>query len=148
MLNSGLFLLAFSMGAILAIYVPVLSQTGRLVGSPILANVPFFFVGMLTSFVLALVMGHRPQDFGRLQEVPPWMFLAGVASGLMVLGSTFLIPKIGPGPFFVLIVAGQIVVGTALSQFGLLGSPLNPVTLWRGVGIALVLVGAWFVAMR
>lgn len=148
MLNSGYLLLAFSMGAILALYVPVLSLSGRIIGSPILANVPFFGIGMITSFVLALVMGHSLSDFGRLQEVPPWMFLAGVASGLMVLGSTFLIPRIGPGPFFVLLVAGQILMGTALSHFGVLGAALDPVTLRKVLGLVLVLGGAYLVTIR
>lgn len=142
------FFLAFGMGVTLAVYLPVLSQTGRLVSSPILANVPFFALGMVTSFIVALMTGNRLADFSRLKEVPPWMFLAGVVSGLMILGSTWLIPRIGPGPFFVLLVAGQILMGSLLSNFGWLGAPLDAVSMRKAGGIALVILGAYFVAVR
>jgi len=145
---AGYHLLAFGLGALLAVYLPVLGQSGRIVGSPILANVPFFAAGLATSFVLTLAMGNRLADFGRLREVPPWMYLAGVASGMMILGSTFLLPRIGPGPFFVLLVAGQILVGALLSHYGLLGAPLDAVSTRRLAGLALVVGGAWLVVMR
>ena len=46
------------------------------------------------------------------------MYLSGVLSGLMILGSAFLIPQIGAGPFFVLFVAGQVVTGAIIGHFG------------------------------
>lgn len=140
--------IAFAMGTAIAVYLPILSQTARLTGSNLLANVPFFLMGMVTSLGLMLGAGGRLADFGRLREVPLWMFLAGVVSAMMILGTNYLIPRIGPGTLFVLIVAGQIVTGTALSHFGWLGAPLDAVTLRKLAGICMVLAGAWVVSLR
>ena len=142
MQNLAYLAFAFAMGGIMATYLPVLSQSGRIVDSPILANVPFFLLGTLTSLVLALGMGNRGDDFARLKDVPPWMFLAGVVSGLMVLGSTILIPRIGPAAFFVLLVAGQIFTGALLSHFGLLGAAVSPINGLKVFGIVMVIAGA------
>ena len=54
----------------------------------------------------------------RFGDVPVWMYMSGVMSGLMILGSAFLIPQIGSGPFFVLFVAGQIVTGVVIGHLG------------------------------
>lgn len=141
-------LMAFGMGATVAVYLPMLSRSGQIIGSPVLANVPFFFLGMVTSFVLSLILGSRLADYGKLGAVPPWMFLAGVVSGLMILGSTFLIPRIGPGPFFVLLVAGQVGMGLVVSHFGWLGAPLDVITVRKMLGIALVVGGSYLVTFR
>ncbi|MCW3784264.1 DMT family transporter [Defluviimonas salinarum] len=140
--------LALFMGVLLATYLPVLSQSGRLVGSPILANVPFYFFGLVTSAMLAVAAGNRMDDFARLRELPGWMFLTGVVSALMILGSTFLIPRIGPGAFFVLLVAGQIMTGAVLSHMGWLGAPVDPIGLRKLAGLGLVMLGTGLVAWR
>jgi transporter family-2 protein len=76
------------------------------------------------------------------------MFLTGVVSALMILGSTFLIPRIGPGPFFVLLVAGQIVTGALLSHMGWFGAPVDAVGLRKAAGLFLVICGAGLVSLR
>lgn len=140
--------LAVSMGALLAIYLPVLSQSGRIAGSPILANAPFYLFGLLTMIVLALAAGNRAADFARLKAVPPWMFATGAVSAVMILGTTFLIPKIGPGLFFVLLVTGQILTGAVVSHMGWLDAPLDPLDARKLAGLALVLAGAALVSIR
>jgi len=144
----GYSLLSVAMGLALAIYLPILSHSGKIIGSPILANIPFYTLGLLTSFLLSLMMGSKLSDYSKLSGVPPWMFIAGVVSGLMILGTTFLIPRIGPGPFFVLMVTGQIIGGALLSHYGLLGAPLDTVTLKKIAGMALVVAGAYLVTMK
>ena len=136
--------LAVGMGAALALYLPMLSQSGRIVASPALANIPFFVIGAITSLAIFLAT-EKASHAVRLLEVPPWMYVAGVASGLMILGSTFLIPRIGAGPFFVLLVAGQILMGAVVSQLGILGSPVDPVSLKKAAGLLMVIAGAWLV---
>ena len=131
----------------MAVYLPILSQSGRIIASPILANIPFFAIALLTSIVAALAMGNTVADIARLREIPTWMFVAGVVSGLMILGTTFLLPRIGPGPFFVLFVAGQILAGSILSHYGLLGAALDVITIRRIFGLILVVTGAWFVSI-
>ena len=140
--------MALSMGAIMAIYLPVLSQSGRIIGSPILANIPFFGLGMITSLILDLIMGNKLSDFSKLGDVPVWMFFAGVASGLMILGSTWLIPKIGVGAFFVLLVTGQIVFGALISHFGMLGTLVDALSLRKLAGLALVVGGSYLVTFK
>ena len=90
-------LTAIVMGACISVYLPMLSQSARIAGSPVLVNIVFY------------------------------------------------IPRIGAGPFFILLVAGQMLMGTIISQFGLLGSPVDPLTVRKVVGVALAIGGAYLV---
>jgi uncharacterized membrane protein YdcZ (DUF606 family) len=42
-------------------------------------------------------------------------------------------------------VAGQLIVGVLIDQFGVLGTLVRPLDLIRVAGLALVLLGAWLV---
>ena len=140
--------LAVVMGVAISVYLPMQVSGGRILGAPALFNAVFFFFGMVTSAVIFFATGGKFATLGRLGEVPAWLYLSGIVSGLMILGSTFLIPRIGAGQFFVLLVAGQITAGVAISHFGLLNTPLDPVTIRKILGIVAVIFGAWLVTFK
>jgi transporter family-2 protein len=66
--------------------------------------------------------------------------------GLVVLGTiSQTIPRLGVAPTIVLIVVGQLVLGTMLDHFGLLGAAVRPVDPARLIGIAVLLFGTWLI---
>jgi transporter family-2 protein len=60
------------------------------------------------------------------------------------LGTTILIPHIGARKFFILLIAGQVLMAIVVSHFGLLESPKDPVNMKKMIGAVLVLSGALF----
>jgi len=60
----------------------------------------------------------------------------------MILGTTFLLPKIGARQFFIVVLAGQLIMAMILSHFALLESPKDPVTIKKIFGASLMFVGA------
>ena len=134
------YVLAMLMGAVMSIYIPMISQSARVMGAAVMGNVPFFFVAFVTSVIVALVSGQRGASFAKIAQVPPWLFLAGVMSAGIIVGATFLVPRIGTGALFVLLVTGQILAGVVINQFGLLGVPAQPMTLAVGGGALMVVV--------
>jgi transporter family-2 protein len=76
----------------------------------------------------------------------PWYALGAGALGLVVIGAvSAAIPRVGASATIILIVAGQLVVGVLIDQFGLFNTLIRPLDLLRVVGLALVLLGAWLV---
>ena len=137
-----LYLLAVLMGAVMSIYIPMISQSARIMGAAVMGNVPFFFIAFVTSVVVALISGVRGDSFAKIAQVPPWLFLAGVMSAGIIVGATFLVPRIGTGALFVLLVTGQILAGMLINHLGLLGVPEQPITATIGIGALLVIGGA------
>ena len=143
-----LILLALSMGAIMSIYLPMIAQTGKLLGSAPMANVPFFFIAFATSVIIAFATGARSADFNKITGLPPLLLTAGIMSAAMIIGSTFLIPRIGIGAFFVLVVSGQVLAGMMFGYFGLFGVAPAALTIGKIGGAAMVIAGVWLVTFK
>lgn len=74
----------------------------------------------------------------------PWYALAAGVLGLIVIGSiSYMIPRVGVAAAITTIVAGQLLVGTILDHFGLLGAMEKSLDVTRVIGLAVVLVGVW-----
>lgn len=144
----GFFLLAMAMGAIISIYLPMITKTAQIMGSGPMANVPFFAIALLTSLVIAMGTGSRVADFGKTLALPPLLLTAGVLSAGMIIGSTFLIPRIGIGAFFVLLVSGQVLAGLVFGYFGLFGIPASDLSFGKIAGALLVIAGVWLVTFN
>jgi bacterial/archaeal transporter family-2 protein len=74
----------------------------------------------------------------------PWYALGAGIFGMIVIGAiSYMIPRIGVAGAITIIVAGQLLVGTILDHFGLLGAATRSMDLTRAFGLAVVLVGVW-----
>jgi len=143
-----LIFLALSLGAIVAVYFPMIAQSARILGSGPLANVPFFFIAFITSVILAFATGSRAGDFAKTIALPPALLTAGILSAGLIIGSSFLIPRIGIGAFMVLLVSGQVLAGLVFGYFGLFGAAATSLTLGKVAGAFMVIFGVWLVTFK
>lgn len=141
-------LLAMALGAIISIYLPMITQTAKLMGSAPMANVPFFGIAFASSVAIALATGGRGADFAKIGTLPPWLLTAGVMSAGMIIGSSFLVPRIGIGAFFVLLVSGQVLAGMVFGHLGLFGAPATDLTIGKVAGAAMVITGVYLVTYK
>jgi transporter family-2 protein len=74
----------------------------------------------------------------------PWYVLGAGVFGLIVIGAiSYMIPRVGVAASITTVVAGQLLVGTILDHFGLLGAAERSLDPTRALGLAVVLVGVW-----
>ncbi len=74
----------------------------------------------------------------------PWYALCAGIFGLVVIFSmSYMIPRIGVATALIILLAGQLLIGTILDHFGFLGAAIRPLDITRVVGLAVVLVGVW-----
>ena len=134
-------LTAFLMGASLSVYLPMNSSVSRHLGSSIAASATFFVVATLT-VLLVLILGGQQHALARLRSVPLYLHVAGIVSAFFIIGTTFLIPKIGARTFFIMSISGQILTAIIVSHLGILESPEDPISLKKAAGAILVIAGA------
>ncbi len=134
---------SLSVGAMLSIYLPMNSMVSRHLGSAITANITFFLMALVTSVLIFIVWGDHT-SLSRLKTVPWYLYLTGFVSAFIVLATTYLIPQMGVRRFFILTISGQILMALAVSHYGLLDTPADPLTMKKGVGAVLVVLGALF----
>ncbi|SEI52476.1 transporter family-2 protein [Dyadobacter sp. SG02] len=135
-----LFALMLLIGVVLSLHLSMNAQVGAIIKNPKVANAVFWVIGALTAVCVGLV-SFEPEALSRTREVPWWLLTAGAIGALLVFGIAWTMPQIGAGAAFVLMIAGQVITGMLMSHYGLLGSPVQPVTLTKLAGVALLLAG-------
>src|SRR6187402_2107125 len=90
------------------------------------AGALFAVAGAASAVVVLLVRGQVPPA-AALSAAPWWSYLGGVIVAFYVFTITFLAP-LGVGTAISLIVTGQIVAALTIDDFGLLRSPVFPLT--------------------
>ncbi len=134
------FVLMLFIGVFLSLHLTMNAQVGAIIKNPRIGNAIFWTIGAVTALALGLVSWDS-EAFGRLKDVPVWLLTAGVMGAALVFGIAWTMPKVGAGTAFVLMIAGQVITGMLLSHFGALGSPVEPVSLMKIVGVALLIIG-------
>lgn len=141
-----LFALMLFIGIILALHLTMNAQVGVILKNPKMGNAIFWVIGGITAVIIGLT-SWDVEVFGRLKEVPLWLLTAGAIGAALVFGIAWAIPQIGAGPAFVLMIAGQVISGLVFSHFGLLGSPVEPISLIKVIGALLLLGGVGMVTL-
>lgn len=99
------------------------------VGGAVIALIPLLFYG-----------GGKLSQWRSV----PWYTLGAGIFGLVVIAAiSYMIPRVGVAASIITVVAGQLLVGTILDQYGWLGASLRPLDLTRSIGLAVVLFGVW-----
>ncbi|HXD08469.1 MAG TPA: DMT family transporter [Anaerolineales bacterium] len=96
--------------------------------------------GALIALIPLIFYGSQLREWRSV----PWYVLGAGIFGLIVIASiSYIIPRAGVVAAITTIVAGQLLVGTILDHFGLLGAAIKPLDPTRIFGMAVVLVGVW-----
>ena len=109
------------------------------------------FASMVTTLVaLASLLVVRQSVSGLADglRAPPWMWLAGVMSALIVFAVALGPPRIGTTTTIALIIAGNLVMAAVIDRYGLFGLDQIGLTPVRVLGIALLGLGAGLTLYR
>ncbi len=141
-----LFAVMLLIGVVLALHLTMNAQVGVILKNPKMGNAIFWIIGGVTAIVIGLTSWDT-EVFSRLREVPAWLLTAGAMGALLVFGIAWAMPQIGAGPAFVLMIAGQVITGMIFSHYGILGSPIEPVSVLKIVGALLLIGGVGIVTL-
>lgn len=135
----SLYMLTVFLGIVLAVHLSMNGKVGSVLANPRVGNALFWCIGALTAVVIGLT-GWQTGALGPLKQVHPLLLTAGALGACLVFAIAWLIPQVGAGPVMITLLAGQILGGLIMSHFGWLGSPVQPVTMMKIVGV-LVMIG-------
>ena len=139
-----LFILMLFIGVILTVHLAMNAQVGVIVKNAQMGNAIFWTIGGITAIIIGLTSWDS-EVFSRLREVPVWLLAAGAMGAALVFGIAWVMPQIGAAKGFVLLIAGQVITGMVLSHFGVLGSPVEPISLFKILGALLLIAGVGIV---
>ncbi|MBK8418573.1 DMT family transporter [Candidatus Villigracilis saccharophilus] len=97
--------------------------------------------GALAALVPLIYFGGG--KLGNWRSVPWYALAAGVFGLVVIFSMSYMIPRIGVATALIILLAGQLVIGTILDHFGLLGASVRPIDGTRVIGLSVVLLGVW-----
>lgn len=140
-------LMAALVGAGITIQVGMNATVRMTIGSPVLAAIVNFVVGLAALVLLAVASGARVVP-GSVAAVPAWAWFGGLLGATYVAATTVLGPKLGAASFLALTLAGQMVAALLVDHYGVIGFPQSPLTPTRLVGTALLVAGVLLIMRR
>src|SRR5262245_10524137 len=134
--------LTLFLGVILTVHLAMNGMVGAAINNPRVANALFWCIGAATAIVIGIT-GWQSGALSGISKINPLLLTAGAMGACLVFAIAKAVPEVGAGPFFVLLVAGQVVSGMVVSHFGLLGSPQAPVSMIQAFGAVVMIVGVY-----
>lgn len=129
-------------GTLMPLQTAANSRLRASVGHPVSAVFYSFMVGTLLLVATSLLATGAVFPSDANYASAPWWIWSGGALGVgMLVGNLLLFPRVGALLTVVLPIAGQIITGLAIDQFGLLNAPRTEASLPRLLGAVLVIVG-------
>jgi transporter family-2 protein len=145
-MKTYLYALTMFLGVMLTVHLAMNGKVGAAIGNPRVGNALFWCIGAVTAIAIGL-SGWQAGALGPVRQINPLLLTAGAIGACLVFGIAWLIPQIGAGPMTLYLLAGQIISALVVSHFGLLGSPVQPITAMSALG-ALIMVGGVILATR
>jgi len=132
---------------LLALTTGAITVASRIVNAALatrVGNMRSSFVNHLAGALFAgllLAVGVRTGVL-RWSGIPLVYFLGGSLGVLIVAASNYAVQYAGAVVFAVLILTFQLITSAAIDHFGWMGGEVIPMTVERGVGLALIIGGA------
>lgn len=133
-------ILAFLSGAFLPVQAALNTKLGKAINSPVHAALISFFVGLVALLGYIVVTGQSV-NLTNVRAIPFQIWLGGLLGAFYVTVIILAFPKIGPAYTFGLIIAGQMVISIVLDHFNIMVSAQHSVTIWRVLGVCLIITG-------
>jgi transporter family-2 protein len=133
-------ILALLSGAFLPIQAGLNSRLGKTLHNPVFASMISFVTGALAVSLYILLSGQAVEWEG-VKKAPWYVWTAGVFGAFYVTVIILAFPRIGPALTFGLVVAGQMISAVLLDHFTVLVEEQHLLTIWRILGILLVVTG-------
>jgi bacterial/archaeal transporter family-2 protein len=134
------YLLTMFLGVVLAVHLAMNGKVGSVLQNARVGNALFWCIGALGALAIGL-SGWQTGALAPLKQVHPVLLTAGILGACLVFAIAWLIPKVGAGNVMIILLAGQVIGGLVMSHYGLLGSPVQPVTLAKVAGVLVMIVG-------
>ena len=135
-----LYLLTMFLGVVLAVHLSMNAKVGSVLANARVGNALFWCIGAVAAVIIGLT-GWQQGALSPVKQVHPLLLTAGALGACLVFAIAWLIPQIGAGPVMITLLAGQVLGGLLMSHFGWLGSPVDPVSPLKLLGVVIMVGG-------
>jgi transporter family-2 protein len=136
--------LATLAGLLLPLQSLINARIGATMNGPMMAALVNFVGGSLGLLVLILLFRVPWPSSAQAAMMPSYSWLTGLLGAFFVAQAAFTVPKLGAAGMIALVVAGQMVGSILLDHYGIM-QPVQPITLQKLAGAALLFIGVMLI---
>ncbi len=140
MSNLGPVALAVLCGVLLTTQIAANRRLGTAIASPMGAALVSFVVGLIALALCMAVMRRSPSTSGA-GSAPWWAWIGGILGATYVASTVYLLPRLGSVLLLGSVIAGQLLAGLVIDQYGWLGVATHPLTPIKLLGATLLVSG-------
>ncbi len=134
-------ILALAAGIMMPVQAGVNAILGSHLKTPFLAAFVSFSVGTVALAALCLLLRVPLPGPGLVSKLPLWLWTGGLMGAFFVTTTIILAPKLGAVVLLGTLIAAQMTASLILDHFGLIGYPVQQVSMWRILGVAFLVAG-------
>lgn len=127
-------------GMAVGIQAPLSSMISQRLG--VMESIFIIHLGGAIAVLIPLLI-YGGGKLGSWRQVPWYALCAGVFGLVVIFSMSYMIPRIGVATALIILLAGQLLIGTVLDHFGFLGAAVRPLDFTRIFGLTIVLLGVW-----
>ena len=140
-----LLLTAILIGSLLPVQGILLSKLGALLNHPIQATLVSYIGGSVVCLIILAASNAVYPSIQDLSIIDWRLYTAGFLGAIFVSGMLYLMPVVGVANMLAAAIVGQLIMAVSIDHFGWFGGLQVSVTPSRVLGVALLLVGLYFI---
>ena len=141
-------LIAIFAGAMLPIQGSINAQLSSLLKHPLQTSLVSFMVGVIGVVFVLLILQPSLPSFSEIKQVPIHLYIGGFLGVVFVTTTFIMIPKIGAANMLAAAIAGQLIISVIIDHFGWFNVNQIQISLYRIIGVLLLLVGLYFIQKK
>lgn len=135
-------------GALMVMQAGVNFRLSQELNNQVLAALISFAIGTIGLLIYFFIFQFSVPTKQTLFNCPWWIWLGGVCGAFYVLTTIIAVPTLGATVMFTLFLTGQMTASIFLDHYGLIGFPAKEISMWRIIGIILVVSGTFIIKCK
>ena len=140
-------IITLGIGMILPIQAAVNGKLMRTFGHPVIGAAISFLTGTILLVTYSLTL-QKPITLAAVKETNWYDWTGGIIGVIYVTGIIMIIPRLGAGFAFALIIGGQLLMSLIMDHYGMLGLAINEISWSKTIGFLLLIIGVWLIRGR
>lgn len=137
------YLFTILLGIVLDLHLEMNGKVGNTISNPRVGNVLYWCVGAIAALLIG-VTGWRAGGVEGFKQVLPVLLTAGALGACLVFAIVWMPPHVGARGLSITLIAGQVLGGIVLTEYGWLDSPVQEIAPINVIGPLITLGGVFF----
>ena len=140
--------IAIFAGVMLPLQGAINAQLSTYLKHPLQTSFVSFLMGVFGVIIVLLILQPTLPSLSEIKQIPLHLYIGGFLGVIFVTTTFIMIPKIGATNMLAAAIAGQLIISVVIDHFGWFNVQVVNISIYRIIGILLLLSGLYFIQRK